>query len=150
MPQSYTYHLYHGIYATKERRPWLEPNMIPPLAGVTGDIIRKRKGSLLAFNAMPDHVHLLAQFPHTAYLPDMYRDIKAISTNWIKEAFPHMRRFAWQRGYSSFTVGMATLERVTKYIRVQQSHHRVRTFEEELISMLDQCGIQYDLRYLFD
>ena len=150
MPHSYTNHLYHGVYATKGRRPWLESNMIPSLASVTGTIIRERKGSLLAFNAMPDHVHLLAMFPPTVAVSNMYRDIKAISTNWVKETFPPLRGFAWQEGYSSFTVGPSTLERTKLYIQIQQERHRVKTFEEELITLYEQSGIHYDPRYIFD
>jgi REP element-mobilizing transposase RayT len=149
MSHTYTNHLYHGVYSTKERRPWLEPNMISQLASVIGRIVHDRNGNLLAFNAMPDHVHLLAMIPPAAAVSTVFRDVKAISTNWIKETFPHMRDFAWQGGYSSFTVGMATLEQATQYIRNQQNHHQTRTFEEELISLLEQCGIQYDPRYVF-
>ena len=150
MAHTYTNHLYHGVYSTKERRPWLEPDMVSRLTEITGGIIRARKGNLLAFNAVPNHVHLLAMFPPTVSVSDMYRDIKALSSSWIKETFPHMRGFAWQNGYSSFTVGMATLESATQYIRNQQNHHHEKTFEEELIFLLEQCGIPYDPRYVFD
>ena len=147
---TYTNHLYHGVYSTKERRPWIEPGIVTRLTEITGGIISKRGGSLLAFNAMPNHVHLLALFPHTVYIPDMYRDIKAISSGWLKETFPRMRGFAWQSGYSSFTVGMTTLERVKTYVQIQQEHHRTKTFEEEILRLLDESGVKYDPRYVLD
>jgi hypothetical protein len=31
----------------------------------------------------------------------------------------------------------------------QEEHHRTRSFEEEFISLLKNCGIQYDLKYVF-
>ena len=146
MTHTYTSHIYHGVYSTKGRRPWLESDMVSRLAEVTGGIVRGRRGKLLAFNAVPDHVHLLAIFPPTVRIDEMFRDIKAISTNWIKETFPHLQGFAWQIGYGSFTVGMATLESATQYIRNQQNHHREKTFEEELISFVEQHGLVYDPR----
>ena len=150
MGHTYTNHLYHGVYSTKGRRSWLDPQIIPELANIIGSIIHGRKGRMLVFNAMPDHVHLLAMFPPSLAVSDMYRDIKAISTDWIKEKFPHLRKFAWQGGYSSFTVGRRNFEDVSQYIHNQQEHHRVRTFEEELITLLELAGIEYDLRYVFD
>jgi len=146
MTHTYTSHIYHGVYSTKERRPWLEPDMTSRLASIKGGIIRERGGKLLAFNAMPEHVHLLAIFPTTERVSDMFRAIKAISTNWIKETFPQMQGFAWQIGYGSFSVGMATLESATQYIRNQQNHHQVKTFEEELKSFVEQHGLVYDPR----
>ena len=41
------------------------------------------------------------------------------------------------------------LEAVRLYIRNQKEHHRQRTFEEELVMLLDKHGIEYDKRYLF-
>jgi len=124
--------------------------MVSELAKITGSIIRERKGNILVFNAVPDHVHLLAMFPPSQAVSDMFRDIKAISTNWIKERFPHLRDFAWQGGYSSFTVGPSAVEAVSRYIDNQQERHRAETFEEELLSLLKQCGIEYDPRYVVD
>jgi hypothetical protein len=34
------------------------------------------------------------------------------------------------------------------YIAKQEEHHRVRTFREELISMLEKSGVVYDEQYL--
>ena len=150
MAHTYTNHLYHGVYSTKGRRPWLEPAMIPELANIVGSIIRDRKGRMLVFNAMHDHVHFLAMFPSSLAVAVMYRDIKSISTDWIKERFPHLRGFAWQGGYSSFTVGLGNLEEVSRYIYNQQERHRTRTFEEELLAMLKQCDPNYDTQYVFD
>ncbi|HXT63835.1 MAG TPA: hypothetical protein VN696_12435 [Pyrinomonadaceae bacterium] len=39
--------------------------------------------------------------------------------------------------------------RAIAYINNQKEHHRKRTFEEELIELLDKQGVEYDRRYLF-
>ena len=41
-------------------------------------------------------------------------------------------------------------EKVIKYVRNQESHHRKRTFQEEFVALLDRHGIEYDERYLWD
>ena len=150
MGHTNTNHLYHGVFATKERRPFISPEMVPELANVIGGIIRKRKGRLLVFNAMPEHVHLLAMYPPTVLPCDMYKNIKCISCDWVHAKFPDLKTFRWQAGYSSFTIGSATLEQVSAYILRQQVHHRRKTFEEELIEMLDRAGVEYDPKHIFD
>ena len=37
---------------------------------------------------------------------------------------------------------------VLTYIDSQEEHHRVKSFREELIEMLDKAGIEYDPKYL--
>jgi len=37
-----------------------------------------------------------------------------------------------------------------QYLANQKEHHRKRTFQEELIQFLDDYGIEYDERYLWN
>jgi putative transposase len=39
---------------------------------------------------------------------------------------------------------------VEQYISRQAEHHRRRTFEEELIALLERHGIDYDPPHVFD
>jgi REP element-mobilizing transposase RayT len=82
-------------------------------------------------------------------LSDMIRDFKAGSSGWMHDVFPDLEDFNWQKGYGAFTVGASQIEQVRRYIANQAVHHQKQTFEEEFISMLDACGIEYDLKYLF-
>jgi REP element-mobilizing transposase RayT len=120
------------------------------LVPFVGGIIRERDGTLLAMNGTEDHMHLLAILPPKIAVSEQVRDIKSISSGWIGGIFPNLRLFQWQGGYSSFTVGIDSLSRVKSYIDGQQEHHRTRSFEEELIEMLNRAGIHYDIKYLLD
>ena len=75
--------------------------------------------------------------------------VKSNSSGWIHGTFPELRGFAWQDGYSSFTVSPSVLPRVMQYIRNQREHHRKTTFQEELIGLLKKHGIKYDERYIW-
>ena len=46
------------------------------------------------------------------------------------------------------TVSPTQLEPVRRYIRNQKEHHARMTWEEELKSMLEKAGIEYDPKYL--
>ena len=150
MGQTYTSLTYHVVFSTKQRRASIGADLLPRLVQYVGGIIRKRDGKLLAMNGPEDHVHLLAILVPKMALSDQVRDIKAVSSGWIHESFPELKTFAWQAGYSAFSVGKANLDGVSRYIEGQQEHHRNVSFEEELISMLERAGIEYDQRYLFD
>ncbi len=41
------------------------------------------------------------------------------------------------------------IESVREYIRGQKEHHRTRTFQEEYLEFLKDCGIEYDERYVW-
>jgi hypothetical protein len=55
-----------------------------------------------------------------------------------------------QGGYGGFSVGRSELHAVRRYIAAQKEHHRRVTYDEELVSLLDEHGVAYDARYLWD
>jgi len=56
--------------------------------------------------------------------------------------------FAWQDGYADIRVSPSQLGTVRAYIAGQEEHHRKRTFEDELLALLDKAGGSYDKRYV--
>ncbi len=80
----------------------------------------------------------------------MVKTIKARSSTWIKTIDPVYSHFAWQEGYGAFSVSPSLIEPTSKYIRNQEEHHRVHTFKEEYLKILQGYGITYDERYVFD
>ncbi|MFB3892498.1 MAG: IS200/IS605 family transposase [Phycisphaerae bacterium] len=149
MGHTYTNLMYHGIFSTKERRPLLGAIPMAELTKVVGGIIRDRDGKLLAFNGTENHVHLLAFFHPSRSVSDMFRDIKAVSCDWVHATFRGVL-FSWQSGYGAFTVSKSNSPAVERYIVGQVEHHRKQTFEEEFKRILELHGIEYDIRYVFD
>ena len=68
MSHSYTNLLYHIVFSTKERHPWLEVDVRPRLFAYIGGLIREERGIALCVNGVPDHVHLLFL---PAYSPEL-------------------------------------------------------------------------------
>ncbi len=150
MAQTFSNLVYHGVFSTKNRRPLLVDEVWPELVKVVGGIIRDRNGKLLAMNGPADHVHFMASFHQARPVSDMFRDIKAISSDWIHGKFPTMRSFAWQSGYGVFSISKSMAPKVTQYIDNQREHHRTVTFQDELVALLQRHGIDYDARYILD
>ncbi len=145
---SYTNLQYHIVFATKNRHPWLEPELLSRTIGYIGGIVRDLGGKLFDGNGQPDHLHLAAGVPATLAVSDFVRDIKGASSRWLHEIESELAEFAWQDGYSAFSVSKSQLESVAAYIRSQQEHHRKMTFNEELIELFKRHDISYDERYL--
>jgi REP element-mobilizing transposase RayT len=150
MPQSFASLTCHVIFSTKNREPLIVNNLRDRLYSYIGGVCRNSGDCLLFAGGMADHVHLLVSLGKGTAIADCVRDIKSNSSGWVHETFPHLRGFAWQAGYGAFTVSYSNIARVKGYIERQAEHHRVRTFQEELIAFLKRHHIEYDERYLWD
>jgi len=149
MPQSYCNLLYHLVFSTKERQPWLRPELSSDLFPYLGGIIRGLGGVALAINGTSDHVHLLVRLRQKSAVEDVLRELKASSSGWVHKSRADSADFGWQNGYGAFTVSASQVDRVRKYILGQEGHHRRRDFKAEFVGLLDAHGVEYDERYIW-
>ena len=150
MPGTYSQILYHIVFSTKHRQPWLTADVTDRLYPYIGGAIRDEKGVLYDINGIEDHVHLYLRWRTDACVSDLMRDIKANSSKWIHDTFPRLGAFAWQEGYSVFSVSKSREKYIKEYIAGQREHHRTRDFKAELLWLLRENEIEFDERYVFD
>jgi putative transposase len=142
MPQTFSANHFHIIFRTKERRALIDdpPRMWQYLAGIANRI-----GCFpLTIGGVQDHVHLLIAVPPNISVASAVSKLKANSSKWMGS------RFAWQRGYASFTVSASQISAVSEYIERQPEHHKRQDFREELLKLLRKHGVDFDERYVFD
>jgi putative transposase len=147
MPSTYLSLHYHLVFGTKNREPFIAPAWKSRLHDYLGGTIRGLGGYPEGVGGVADHVHLLVGLKATHCLADVLRELKKASSAWVHEEIG-LRGFAWQEGYAAFTVSATSREAVRHYIANQEEHHRVKSFREELIEMLNKAGIEYDAQYL--
>jgi len=58
--------------------------------------------------------------------------------------------FAWQGGYSGYSVSQSKVEVVKKYIEGQKEHHKRLSFKEEYIKFLREYGVDYNENYIWE
>ena len=138
---------YHLVFSTKNRQAWLDLAWCDQLHEYLGGTVRGLGGQSEGIGGVADHVHLLVGLRATHCLADFMRELKKASSVWVRDQM-RVPTFAWQEGYSAFTVSATSVPAVKKYIANQKEHHRSKSFKEELVSMLEQAGIEYDSRYL--
>ena len=149
MPQSLSNLLAHFVFSTKHRGPLITLEMQSRLYAYMGGIIRSEKCIPLQIGGMPDHVHALVKVHPTVAAAHLLQVFKANSSGWVNDTFQGPR-FSWQNGYGAFSVGPRDVERVRSYIINQAEHHKAKTFQDEYREMLQEAGIEYDERYLWD
>ena len=148
MPHSYTQLLYHIVFSTKNRHPWLA-DIRSRVHAYLGAAIGDEGGTALCVGGVDDHVHILARLRPDKAVSAVIGAIKANSSGWVHREFPDRTEFAWQTGYAAFAVSKSQEGRVRHYIETQEEHHQHQPFQEELIALLDAHEIEYDDRYLW-
>lgn len=138
---------YHLVFSTKNHVPYIHPAWRERLYEYLGGTIRGLGGVADEIGGMADHVHLLVGLKATHCLADVMRELKKASSVWVHKEIG-LHRFAWQEGYSAFTVSATGRSAVKRYIANQEAHHRVQSFREELEEMLKRAGVAYDPKYL--
>ena len=138
---------YHVVFGTKDRVPSIDAAWRARLHEYLGGTIRGLGGFPHEIGGVADHAHLLFGLKSTHCLADVMRELKKASSIWVHEEIG-FRRFAWQDGYAAFTVSATARESVRRYIANQQEHHRLKTFRDEVIEMLEKAGVSYDPKYL--
>ncbi len=150
MPGTYSQLLYHVVFSTKFRTPWIAPDLSQRLYAYIGGLIRSQRGVLYDIGGIKDHVHLYLRWRPDKSLSSLMRTVKQRSSVWVHDEFPKLGDFAWQEGYSVFSVSKSQEPAVKAYIDRQAEHHTVEDFKSELLRLMHAHGITFDERYVFD
>jgi REP element-mobilizing transposase RayT len=131
----------HLVFATKDRTANIAKTIQPEMWSYLAGICHNQGMAAIAINGMEDHAHLLFHLPPTIALAKAVQLLKTNSSKWMNE---NGRHFAWQEGYSAFSVSVSNTAVVAKYIRDQEKHHCKMTFEQEYAALLKKHGIDPD------
>jgi REP element-mobilizing transposase RayT len=142
LPDALTRLLFHVVFATKGRSLLIDAGLMPELLAYIAGIVRNLGGTTIAANGQADHVHLLLVIPPTLAVADVVRVVKCNSSRWVHATWPDRRAFAWQAGYSAFSVSAPDREAVARYIESQAEHHSRGDFMAELAALLARHGIE--------
>jgi putative transposase len=150
MPQSLSMVIVHLIFSTKDRFPCINKALRPALHAYLATIVRNSGCEAYRVSGTGDHVHIAIRLARTIAISELIQEIKTSSSIWIKKQRLELRNFAWQHGYGVFSIAPSDLHGLVQYIDNQEEHHRIKTFEEEYRAILNQHGVVYDERYVWD
>ena len=137
----------HIVFATKKRAPFIIPKWKARLHQYLGGVVNGLDAVSQGVGGVEDHVHLLVGFKATHRMSDFMRELKKNTSTWVHDEVG-LKEFAWQEGYSAFSVSPTARPGVKRYIKNQEAHHRKTTHKQELISLLEKAGVEFDPKYL--
>ena len=150
MPQSLAKVILHIVFSTKNRQPVIVAEMRDDLASYIAGTLKELDSPPIEVRCVADHVHILCHLSKSRSISGVLKEVKQSSSTWVKEKWPKMQDFYWQRGYVVSSVSRSNIEAVRSYIDHQEEHHRKRTFKEEFLEFLKRHEIPYDERYVWD
>lgn len=118
---------YHLVWATRNRQPWIQPEVEPHLFAY---LIRKSASMgvyVYAINGIQDHIHLVVAIPPHLSIAEVVKNLKGASSHDLKKANILDSSFAWQRGYGVLTLGERQRKDAEAYVNNQKAHHQQGT-----------------------
>mgnify|MGYP001554905457 CR=1 FL=1 len=147
MAESYSRILVHIVFGTKYRKKTIPENLHFRLYAYMRQTCIIKDCAPLAINGTSDHVHVFCSLGRSIPVARLVQSIKSASSKWIQKNSGNSD-FKWQRGYGAFSVSYYEPEKVISYIINQKTHHRCRSFRDELIDLFYQCGVEFRDEYL--
>jgi len=130
MPHSYSVLWIHLIWSTKNRGPILTPGLRNELFQVMLEIAQDHEIYIDSVNGVEDHIHLLIRLRTHQSVADVVKTLKGNSWEYFRH---HPEKYiAWQDGFAAFSVSPDNLKKVRSYIYNQETHHKDRSFSDEL------------------
>jgi len=149
MPQSLSKIYVHITFSTKNRWPFISDDIKQEVWAYIGGICKNLGCNPMRVGGYNDHVHICCLLSKKMAPVKLLEEIKTESSRWIKTKGYQYTKFYWQEGYGIFSVNPSDVEKVSDYIDSQETHHKKRTFQEELLAFLEKYKIEYDERYLW-
>jgi putative transposase len=151
MPQSLSAVYLHLVFSTKDRVPLLaDRGLAARLHAFLGTTSRRLDCPPLQVGGAADHVHILARSGREVTQAGWVKEIKRVSSRWLKTQGAALKDFQWQSGNSVFSVSSSNLERVRAYVADQDRHHQRFDYQRELRTLLERHDLDRDERYLWD
>ncbi|MBD5324942.1 MAG: IS200/IS605 family transposase [Bacteroides sp.] len=150
MANTYTSICLHLVFAVKNRDSMISPLWQKNLHAYLAGILTARGHRPIIVGGTDDHVHLLFKYNINERIPDLVRELKISSGNYIRENRLTRLKFNWQTGYACFSCDSKNLEALKSYIANQFQHHKGRSLREEMVLVLTRMGIDFDVKYIFE
>ena len=113
---------YHIVFATKNRYPYLTPEMISLIQSMVMELSSLLRFEVIALNGFVDHLHLLLRIPPHLSVATVVKRVKGRTSREIGDLY-------WQVGYWVAGVESRNIPTITEYIRNQWESHPNRQLE---------------------
>jgi REP element-mobilizing transposase RayT len=136
----------HLVWGTKNRYPFLSTNDIRNKMWSHIKENSIEKGIFIDHvNGYKDHCHCLVSLNADQNIEDVVQLLKGESSFWANRNLALGERFGWAAKYYAVSVSPRNLDTVRKYIRNQEEHHKVTSFQGEYLQFMREYGFDFEL-----
>ena len=107
-------------------------------------LLKERKCKLLRIGGIENHIHILVDIHPQIAMADLAKEIKRVSSLWMKQSglFPNWE--GWGKEYFGFSKSLADKNKVIEYIKNQKTHHKRESFDDEIRRMVEDEGMVWE------
>ncbi|QNF33735.1 IS200/IS605 family transposase [Adhaeribacter swui] len=121
----------HFVWSTKNREPYLTKEIRTQIFRHIRENAQE-KGIYIDFiNGHIDHVHCLVSLGLNQNVAKVMQLIKGESAFWINQNNLCLAKFEWQDEYFAVSVSESMVNKVREYIKNQEAHHQLKSYQEE-------------------
>ncbi len=130
----------HCVWNTKSKTPYLSGDLkFELLSHIRSNA--KVKGIYIDFiNGGIEHLHCLLLLNPDHSLSYVMQMIKGESSHWINKNSLTKFKFRWAEEYYAVSVSESDVPRVRNYIRNQEQHHNLQSWQEEIDELVKVFG----------
>lgn len=132
----------HLIFSTKNRDKLITKDLKPKLLNHIRENAKYKEIYIDFINCVDNHCHILISLGGSQSISKVVGLIKGESSNWINQNSLLKVKFAWQEEYIAVSVNESQVNKVRDYIKAQEEHHRVKSFEEEYDKIIKKYGFE--------
>ena len=112
---------YHLIWCPKRRKPVLIGKVRDRLKDIIYKVAKEKEVEILAFEIMPDHLHLFISAHPTIAVHKLVKAFKGRSSHFLRREFPHLLKIPslWTHSYFVSTAGNISNKTIQRYIEAQ-------------------------------
>ena len=138
------------VFAVKNRQSTIAKENKEELHKYITGLVQNRKSKMLAIHCMPDHIHLFIGYKPVIAIPDLIKEVKVESNEFINDKKWTKSKFSWQEGYGVFSYSQSHIDSVVKYVLNQEEHHKKKSFRQEYMEFLEKFAVPFEERFLFE
>ena len=146
---TYTQILYQLVFGSKDYTPFLSSENQEILFGYIAGVLKNKLCHSYIVGGASNHIHIITHIHPTICPAYLIKDIKEASHALICREKSLFRNFEeWQVGYGAFTYHISSKKSLIDYVKNQSDHHRKISYKDELIRLLQENDINYNIDFL--
>lgn len=132
----------HLVWTTKNHQKIIDKKLKSRLLPHIKDYAKSKDTFIDTINAVEDHAHALVYLNSDITVSKIMQYIKGESSHWVNENKLTNFHFEWQDEYFAVSVSESLIPKVREYIKNQEEHHKLKTFQEEYKEFMEKYGFK--------